>query len=84
MRVRVEKNWTPIVLLGGFAEVESDEITILVNGAEKIEDIDLKTEQENLEVLVQKMQQLQNNTEKIELTQQLRKTQARIQALTPN
>jgi F-type H+-transporting ATPase subunit epsilon len=84
MRVRVEKKWTPIVLLGGFAEVENDEITILVNGAEKIEDISLKTEQENLEVIVQKMQELQNNTEKIELTQQLRKTQARIQALTPN
>ena len=36
MRVRTDKDWTPIVLMGGFAEVENDELTILVNGAEGI------------------------------------------------
>ena len=35
MRVRIDKDWTPIVLMGGFAEVENDELTILVNGAEE-------------------------------------------------
>ena len=35
MRVRTDKEWTPIVLMGGFAEVENDELTILVNGAEE-------------------------------------------------
>lgn len=35
MRVRAEKNWVPIALMGGFAEVEKDEVTILVNGAER-------------------------------------------------
>lgn len=35
MRVRVDKDWIPIVLMGGFAEVENDELTILVNGAEE-------------------------------------------------
>jgi len=29
MRVRAEKEWVPIALMGGFAEVESDEGTIL-------------------------------------------------------
>jgi len=36
MRVRTDKDWTPIVLMGGFAEVENDELTILVNGAEDV------------------------------------------------
>lgn len=35
MRVKSNKEWVSIALLGGFAEVESDEVTILVNGAER-------------------------------------------------
>ncbi|WP_026732992.1 ATP synthase F1 subunit epsilon [Fischerella sp. PCC 9605] len=44
MRVRAAKNqaWTPIALMGGFAEVEADEVTILVNGAERGDKIDLE------------------------------------------
>jgi F-type H+-transporting ATPase subunit epsilon len=44
MRVRPSKNqgWTPIALLGGFAEVEENEVTILVNGAERGDSIDIE------------------------------------------
>ncbi|MEL6604964.1 MAG: ATP synthase F1 subunit epsilon [Cyanobacteria bacterium J06614_10] len=34
------KDWTAIALMGGFAEVEEDEVTILVNGAERGDSID--------------------------------------------
>jgi len=40
MRVRSDKTWVPIALMGGFAEVDTDEVTILVNGAERGENID--------------------------------------------
>ncbi|NMF82971.1 ATP synthase F1 subunit epsilon [Nodosilinea sp. P-1105] len=40
MRVRADKTWVPIALMGGFAEVESNEVTILVNGAERGDAID--------------------------------------------
>jgi F-type H+-transporting ATPase subunit epsilon len=44
MRVRASKtdNWQAIALLGGFAEVEEDEVTILVNGAERGDTIKLE------------------------------------------
>lgn len=44
MRVRPSKNqdWKAIALLGGFAEVEADEVTILVNGAERGDTINLE------------------------------------------
>lgn len=45
MRVRAQKtqkDWTPIALMGGFAEVEENELTILVNGAERGDSIDLE------------------------------------------
>ena len=49
MRVRIEKDWTPIVLMGGFAEVENDELTILVNGAEEGSKIDKEEAEKELE-----------------------------------
>ena len=36
LRVKLEDNWKPIILLGGFAEVENNEVTILVNGIEEV------------------------------------------------
>ncbi|MBE9233238.1 F0F1 ATP synthase subunit epsilon [Cuspidothrix issatschenkoi LEGE 03284] len=43
MRLRASKNasWQAIALLGGFAEVDQDEVTILVNGAERGDSINL-------------------------------------------
>jgi F-type H+-transporting ATPase subunit epsilon len=42
MQVRPEKDWMKIALMGGFAEVENNEVTILVNGAERGDAIDLE------------------------------------------
>lgn len=40
MRLRSGGNWSSIALMGGFAEVEADEVTVLVNGAELGSSID--------------------------------------------
>jgi F-type H+-transporting ATPase subunit epsilon len=82
MRVRVEKDWVPIVLMGGFAEVEDDEVTILVNGAEEGSKIDKAEAQKNLEELTLRFNEAVTNKEKIEVTQNLRKARARVQAST--
>jgi F-type H+-transporting ATPase subunit epsilon len=44
MRVRPNKNqpWVAIALMGGFVEVEEDEVTILVNGGERGDKINLE------------------------------------------
>ena len=34
LRVRANNEWTSIALMGGFAEVENSEVTVLVNDAE--------------------------------------------------
>jgi len=36
LRYKKNGSWTPTVLYGGFAEVENNQVTVLVNGAEKI------------------------------------------------
>ena len=35
MRIRVDKEWIPVALMGGFAEIENNRLIILVNGAEE-------------------------------------------------
>ena len=81
MRVRIEKDWIPIVLLGGFAEVENNKITILVNGAEEASDIDADMAQKSLDEASALFTDATSNKAKIEATQQIRKAKARLQAL---
>ena len=45
LRVRADKDWVAIALMGGFAEVENNEVTILVNSAERGDNIDLSAAQ---------------------------------------
>ena len=80
MRVRLDKDWVPIVLMGGFAEVEDDEVTILVNGAEEGSKIDKLEAQKNLEDMTARFNEAVTNKEKIEATQNLRRARARVQA----
>jgi F-type H+-transporting ATPase subunit epsilon len=82
MRVRVDKEWIPVVLMGGFAEVENDELTILVNGAEEGSKIDKDEAQKNLEIMTARFNEAETSKEKIEATQNLRKARARVQAST--
>lgn len=80
MRVRVEKDWIPIVLLGGFAEIENNIITILVNGAEEGSEINIEKAQDSLQEAISMLAEAETNKEKIEATQKIRKARARVQA----
>lgn len=80
MRVRIKKDWIPIVLLGGFAEVENNIITILVNGAEEGSDINIQKAELNLQQALSLLENAETGKEKIEATQKIRKARARVQA----
>nr|YP_010619282.1 ATP synthase CF1 subunit epsilon [Amplisiphonia pacifica]WAX03295.1 ATP synthase CF1 subunit epsilon [Amplisiphonia pacifica] len=84
MRVRINKDWKPIILLGGFAEVKNNNITILVNGAEEVTEINLEQTKTELEEATNAVEQANSNKEKIEATQVLRKAKARLQAAIVN
>ena len=80
MRVRTDKDWTPIGLMGGFAEVENDELTILVNGAEEGSSIDKEEAQKELEEATIRFNEAESSKDRIEATQNLRKARERAQA----
>jgi F-type H+-transporting ATPase subunit epsilon len=49
LRVREGSNWQSIALMGGFAEVVANEVTVLVNGAELGSSIDAAAAQSDFE-----------------------------------
>ena len=65
----------------GFAEVEDNKVTILCNGAEEGSSIDPKTAQEELEKVTLLVDEATTKKEKIEATIELRKSKARLQAV---
>lgn len=82
MRVRPGKDWVAIALMGGFAEIEADEVTILVNGAERGETINLDAARAAYSEAEARVNQVQNGTrqEQIQATQALKRARARLQA----
>lgn len=83
MRVRPGKDWVAIALMGGFAEVENNEVTILVNGAERGDKIDKETARAaftEAEARFNQVQNSENRQEKIQATQALKRARARFQA----
>ena len=79
--LRVLKNgtWDSIALTGGFAEVESNEVTVLVNKAEMGKNIDSAKAEAELEQAKNKLSQIQDkNTspEKIKAKEALNKATA--------
>ena len=85
MRLRPQKDWLSISLAGGFAEVEDDEVTILVNSAERGENIDAEEAQQVYDEAKQRLETAQgsdNRQEVIQATQALKKARSRLQAAT--
>ncbi len=83
MRVRASKDkWTPIALMGGFAEVENNEVTVLVNGAELGEKIDREQAQKEYTDAEQKLatSQAGNAQDRIQADRAFKRARARLQA----
>lgn len=83
LRVREGTTWQSIALMGGFAEVEADEVTVLVNAAEIGSGIDAAAAQQELEAAQQAFNAFEGqapSTEKVKAEQKLSRARARLQA----
>jgi len=83
LRVFKNGNWDSIALTGGFAEVESNEVTVLVNKAEMGKNIDSVQAEAELEQAKNQLSQNQDkgtSTEKIKAQEALNKAKAWFQA----
>lgn len=83
LRVRANNEWTSIALMGGFAEVENSEVTVLVNDAEPGAAINLEEAKSVLNTAEARFTKAQNGIDRPELilaTQQYKRARARVQA----
>lgn len=83
MRVRADREWVAIALMGGFAEVENDEVVILVNGAERGDAInrdEARAAFTEAESRLDKVRSSGTRQEQIQATQAMKRARARFQA----
>ncbi|MCX5951276.1 MAG: ATP synthase F1 subunit epsilon [Cyanobacteria bacterium] len=83
LRVREGTTWQSIALMGGFAEVDANEVTVLVNGAELAKDIDPAKAERELESAIQAAAALENepiSTAKVKALQTLSRARVRVAA----
>lgn len=82
MRVRPEKDWVAIALMGGFAEIEEDEVTILVRGAERGEEIDQESARSEYEAAQTAAASVTGDDRRasMQARQELQRARARLQA----
>ena len=81
MRLKTSGNWTSIILVEGFAEVEKNKVTVLCSSAEETTGIDKSQAQMELEKATLAVDQAATKKEKIDATIGLRKAKARVQAV---
>ncbi len=81
LRIRVDWQWVVFFVREGFAQVEGDLVTVLVNSAEQSEYIDLQCAQTELAMAQSSLKKSQNNNGKTLLaTRQLQIAQTRLRA----
>nr|AYC64666.1 ATP synthase CF1 subunit epsilon [Halimeda minima] len=78
---RSQKTWTPLALMGGFALILHDNITLLVNEAENSSTIDLKLSKAELDSAREQYLQAVNPKQKVSANFALKRAQARYQVV---
>jgi F-type H+-transporting ATPase subunit epsilon len=83
LRLRDGNGWSTIALMGGFAEVEADEVTVLVNAAELGSSINASTAEAEFEAAQQVFASFEGKAgspDKLKAAEALERARARFQA----
>nr|YP_010167827.1 ATP synthase CF1 epsilon subunit [Allium cernuum]QRZ01021.1 ATP synthase CF1 epsilon subunit [Allium cernuum] len=81
LRIRLNDQWLTVALMGGFARISNNEITILGNDAEMSTDIDLQEAQQALEIAEANLSIAQGKRQTIEANLALRRARTRVEAV---
>nr|YP_010725133.1 CF1 subunit epsilon [Xeronema callistemon]AEX93653.1 ATP synthase CF1 epsilon chain [Xeronema callistemon]WDW32346.1 CF1 subunit epsilon [Xeronema callistemon] len=81
LRIRLNDQWLTVALMGGFARISNNEITILGNDAEMSTDIDPQEAQQALEIAEANLSRAQGKRQEIEANLALRRARTRVEAI---
>nr|YP_009688757.1 ATP synthase CF1 epsilon subunit [Sparganium stoloniferum]YP_010191180.1 ATP synthase CF1 epsilon subunit [Sparganium eurycarpum]YP_010285617.1 ATP synthase CF1 epsilon subunit [Sparganium erectum]YP_010285795.1 ATP synthase CF1 epsilon subunit [Sparganium erectum subsp. microcarpum]YP_010285884.1 ATP synthase CF1 epsilon subunit [Sparganium erectum subsp. neglectum]QFO90983.1 ATP synthase CF1 epsilon subunit [Sparganium eurycarpum subsp. coreanum]QZL37624.1 ATP synthase CF1 epsilon subuni len=81
LRIRPDDQWLTVALMGGFARIGNNEITILGNDAEMSTDIDPQEAQQALEIAEANLSKAEGKRQVIEANLALRRARTRVEAV---
>nr|YP_010723289.1 CF1 subunit epsilon [Phalocallis coelestis]WDW26659.1 CF1 subunit epsilon [Phalocallis coelestis] len=81
LRIRLNDKWLTVALMGGFARISNNEITVLGNDAEMSTDIDTQEARRALEIAEANLSRAQGKRQAIEANLALRRARTRVEAV---
>ena len=81
MLIRTKKDWIPLALMGGFALVQQNQITVLVNDAESSETIDVEQAEKAFNEAKTQLDQAEGEKQKVEANFVFKRARARYQVV---
>ena len=81
MLIRTKKNWTSLALMGGFALVKQNQITVLVNEAESSETIEAEQAENAFNEAKTQLDQADGQKQKVEANFVFKRARARYQVV---
>ena len=81
MLVRTTTEWIPIALMGGFALIKDNKVTILVNEAEQASTINKEQAEQNFLTTKAELEKAEGRKEKIEMNLAFKRARARYQVI---
>jgi F-type H+-transporting ATPase subunit epsilon len=80
--LRQRAGWVALALIGGFALVQENQVTILVNEVVISSSVDIKEAEQTLKESMERLQQVEGRKEKVEATFSFKRARARYQIVT--
>jgi len=81
IKIRLNGQWSTMALMGGFAMVDNNQMTILVNEVEKANEINFQKAQETFQMAQDKLAQAEGRKQIIEANLTLKRAKARLEAI---
>lgn len=73
LRIKLDQKWTPIILCGGLAEIDRNQVTVLVNDVEELISLELDQVRAELEKATKAVQEAETSKIRLEATIDLKK-----------
>merc|ERR1712176_619722 len=81
LRIKLDDKWTPIILCGGLAEIDSNRVTVLVNDVEELVSIELSEATQELENAAVAVENAETSKARLDASIELKKATARVEAI---
>ena len=81
LRIKSNEKWTPIILCGGLAEIDQNQVTVLVNDVEELNKIELSEATKDLEKATLAVENAETSKSRLDASVELKKATARLEAI---